>query len=210
MLARLLLLAANLLPLFGVAFWGWDAFELLILYWCETAIIAIWTIAQVIVLPARMDAFLSPTSRSLLGGVGRAIFLSIHAGIFMVVHMMILWSMFGGTWEGVVSGPISLVRKLIVENGLWAPLAAFFVVRGAVTLMALAGMSPDPVSDKTVVFDLYRRIIVLQLTLIAGGWAIQLIGNSAGPLILVGLKIAIDLFFDPFAKSREKPLSGAA
>ena len=37
----LLLLAANLIPLVGVLVWGWDAFVLLMLYWLETAVIAL-------------------------------------------------------------------------------------------------------------------------------------------------------------------------
>jgi hypothetical protein len=36
----LILVAANLVPLIGVIFWGWDAFVLLMLYWLETAVIA--------------------------------------------------------------------------------------------------------------------------------------------------------------------------
>jgi hypothetical protein len=36
----LILVAANLVPLVGVIFWGWDAFVLLMLYWLETAVIA--------------------------------------------------------------------------------------------------------------------------------------------------------------------------
>ncbi|BCJ90117.1 hypothetical protein IZ6_08520 [Terrihabitans soli] len=203
--ARILLFAANLLPLIGVAFWGWDAFELLVLYWCETAVIAFWTIFQIGLQPERLDAFLSPTSRSALGGLGRAIFLSIHAGIFMAVHMVFLWSLMGGEWRSVISGPASFVQQLVIGNGLWAPLAGLFVVRGFITLLGLAGMSPDPVSSKNVVFDLYRRIIVMQFTLIAGAWAIQLIGSRIGLVVLIALKIAIDLFFDPFEKARKKP-----
>lgn len=191
MAARLVLLAVNLLPLMGVAFWGWDAFELLVLYWCETAVIAFWTIVQVVLMPAR-------------GGAFRAIFLAIHAGIFMTVHMMFLWSMFGGAWEAVISGPIALFRTMLIEQGLWVPLAGLFAVRGILTLAGLIGVAPDAASDKAAIYDLYRRIIVLQLTLIAGGWATKLVGGSTGPVILVGLKIAIDLLFDPFAKAQRE------
>jgi hypothetical protein len=200
--ARIILFAVNLLPLIGVAFFGWDAFELLVLYWCETAVIAFWTIVQVIFLPARMDAFLSPVARSLLGGIGRAIFLSIHAGIFMVVHMIFLWVMFGGEWRNIVSGPVSFVQQLIVANGLWIPLLCLFAVRGLLTLGGLIGVTGDQATEKSVVHDLYRRIIVMQFTIIAGGWVVQLIGGRIGLVVLIGLKILIDLFFDPIAKVR--------
>ena len=37
-------LIANLIPLYGVLYWQWDSFQLLMLYWMETVIIAFWTI----------------------------------------------------------------------------------------------------------------------------------------------------------------------
>ena len=37
--STLALIAANLVPVYGVLFWGWDLFGLMVLYWVETAII---------------------------------------------------------------------------------------------------------------------------------------------------------------------------
>ena len=45
-------LAANLIPLAGVLFWQWDTFQLLMLYWMETVIVAFWTIRRLARLPA--------------------------------------------------------------------------------------------------------------------------------------------------------------
>lgn len=204
--AGLALFAVNLLPLIGVAFFGWDAFKLLILYWCETAVIAFWTIVQVVLMPARMDEFLPPVARSVLGGVGRGIFLSLHAGLFMSVHMIFLWVMFGGAWVSVITGPASFVQQLVIANGLWVPLLCLFAVRGFLTLGGLIGMPAEPVSEKTVVHDLYRRIVVMQVTIIAGGWVVQLIGGRVGLVVLIALKTIIDLFFDPIAKARQKAI----
>jgi hypothetical protein len=44
-------LIANLIPLYGVLYWQWDAFQLLMLYWTETVIIAFWTIVGIARLP---------------------------------------------------------------------------------------------------------------------------------------------------------------
>ena len=44
-------LIANLIPLYGVLYWQWDAFRLLMLYWTETVIIAFWTIVGIARLP---------------------------------------------------------------------------------------------------------------------------------------------------------------
>lgn len=50
-MATLFVLAANLLPLAGVWFWGWDAFVVLMVYWAETVIVAGWTLARIATLP---------------------------------------------------------------------------------------------------------------------------------------------------------------
>jgi hypothetical protein len=34
----------NVAPLYGVLYWQWDTFQLLMLYWMETVILAFWTL----------------------------------------------------------------------------------------------------------------------------------------------------------------------
>jgi uncharacterized protein DUF6498 len=45
--STVLLIASDLFPLAGIAFWHWDTFLLLMLYWMDTAVIAFWTIARI-------------------------------------------------------------------------------------------------------------------------------------------------------------------
>jgi hypothetical protein len=49
-------LIANLIPLYGVLYWHWDTFQLLMLYWMETVFIAFAPLLIVISLktPAEM------------------------------------------------------------------------------------------------------------------------------------------------------------
>src|SRR5690606_32738251 len=89
-MSTLFLAAANLVPLLGVVVWGWNAFELLVLYWLETAVIAFWTILQVGIAPTRATAGGLDGGRA-LGRAGRAVFFTLHTGVFMAVHMLILW-----------------------------------------------------------------------------------------------------------------------
>src|SRR5262245_42343815 len=45
LVGTLLLTAFNLLPLYGVWAWNWDPFQLLILYWLETVVVAASSLA---------------------------------------------------------------------------------------------------------------------------------------------------------------------
>ena len=36
----------NVTPLYGVLYWQWDTFQLLIFYWMETVLLAFWTVMR--------------------------------------------------------------------------------------------------------------------------------------------------------------------
>src|ERR1043166_9093300 len=96
--SSLLLIAANLVPLVGVVAWGWDAFVLLMLYWLETSVIAVWAVVRVATMSG---ADLTALNIEGSGGrpaspIGLAAFIMLHAGIFMLVHFLFLWELFAG------------------------------------------------------------------------------------------------------------------
>ena len=51
------LIMANLLPLIGVLFWGWDIFPLLCLYWAETVIIGGINVLKIITCSPDRETF---------------------------------------------------------------------------------------------------------------------------------------------------------
>ena len=87
--STLLLIAANWIPIVGVLYWGWDVFVLLVLYWLETAIIGVWTIARIVLAPR---GSIGPLAARL----AMAAFFVVHSGMFMGVHMVFLWALFSG------------------------------------------------------------------------------------------------------------------
>jgi hypothetical protein len=73
------LVAANLLPLWGVCFLKWDAFYIILLYWSENLAIGFYNILKIVAAKAKHPAehifklFLVP-------------FFVVHYGGFMAVH----------------------------------------------------------------------------------------------------------------------------
>jgi hypothetical protein len=74
------LVAANLLPLFGVLFLGWNLGLVLLLYWAESAILLATNLLKML----RMG----------LAGLSAAAFFTFHAGFFMLVHLIFLLGLF--------------------------------------------------------------------------------------------------------------------
>lgn len=207
--ATLILVAANLVPLIGVFLWGWDAFILLILYWLETAVIAFWTVVRIATMPRdalgdiRFEGSDKPASPLAL-----AAFVTVHAGIFMAVHFMFLWELFAGDWARRIHGPREFVDQIVIATGLWLPLLLLFLVRGALMLFAAPFLTrlfrhaprhddrrPALSRSETVLFGLYVRIFIMQVTIILGAWFALAIGTAGAYAFLVMVKTAIDVAF---------------
>ena len=65
----------NLLPVFGVIFLGWSAFQILILYWIETIIVCLFSFAKIF-----QD---EESTVKALAGIG---FMSVIYGVFLFAH----------------------------------------------------------------------------------------------------------------------------
>jgi Family of unknown function (DUF6498) len=214
--SAMILLAANLVPLVGVIAWDWDAFVLLMLYWLETAVIAFWTIVRIATMPA------SALGELQIGGaggrpaspIGLAAFFTLHAGIFMAVHFLFLWALFAGEWADRIHGVRAFVDQMVIGTGLWVPLLVLFVVRGAFMLLdavkpwiwrKLGVVESNPAKEQmlgpgeSIIFGLYLRIVVMQVTVIFGAWFAMLAGSAGALAFLVLVKTALELSFQLMA-----------
>lgn len=202
LVSALIALAGNLVPLGGVLYWSWDPFQLLMLYWMETVILAGWTMARIGVLPAAELGTITVNGRERPGTARVMVgFFSLHAGMFIAVHFLFLWLLFSGEWTGRVRGPVTFVRQLVIESGAWIPLV-FALVAGLISYLVERQRSmafvPPPggkAQDRvgSVVGALYMRIFAMQFAIIAGAWFANEFGSKAPLVIVIVLKTLFDL-----------------
>ena len=212
-LSVLVSLIANLIPLYGVLYWQWDTFQLLMLYWMETVIIAFWTIRRIGRVPIQelgtitVNGRVQAATRRMLCG-----FFTLHAGAFISVHLLFLWVLFSGDWLKKVHGFASFFDELFIANGLWLALAFMFVA-GWISYRLSAsqgyprtierGLYPRKTLARTeeggndtvgsIVGGLYVRIVIMQVAIIAGAALAQRYGSIAPLLIVIGLKTLADM-----------------
>ena len=163
--------AANLLVLGGVVAFGWSAATVLLTYWAETAAIGFWAVVGLL----------------RAGGVrmlGAAVFVTIHFGMFMLVHGLFLTSFFVA---GTGFDPLAGVRLLPV----WA-VVGLFVARGVEAYLE-DRRDPRAAGFKRVK-PAYARVFVMQITIIAGGFLVVFLGDPT-PMValLVVVKTGLDL-----------------
>lgn len=185
------LVAANLFPLAGVLWLGWDTFTLLFLFWLENVVIGFFNALRMATAQgdgpaaAARKVFLVP-------------FFLIHYGGFTLVHGVFLFALFHGDGGLAATGPAGLpgqawaqVRALHLG---WSLLALFLshgvsfaantLQRGEYRRARLDQLMAQP----------YRRVIIMHLTVLLGGLAAMKAGDSRGALVvLVLLKLGMDL-----------------
>ncbi len=181
------LVAAHLLPLYGVLFWSWEVFPLLALFWMENAIIG--------VLNATRMLALDPGNAALWAGkLFMVPFFCFHYGMFTTIHGLFVFSMFG---KYPVDGLYVLApaARAVADWNLWLPLGALaashafsffwnFVHRGEYLRAGLQEQMMKP----------YGRVVVLHLAILLGGAAAMALGSPLWALlVLLGVKIAVDL-----------------
>jgi hypothetical protein len=213
-LRNVIAFAANMLQVYGVLYWGWDIFQILMLYWMETAVIGAWALLRIAVLPAGLLGQMTVNGHVV--AATNTLLLQIFVpfvAISMAAHLLILWVVFSGASAESVHGPISFASQFIVASGAWVPLL-FTLLAGAVGfyespkrssfLRAIRGRllpphqltvisSNQPADGVTpAIGGTLARIVMMQVATIIGGMFARTYGSTAPWLILIGLKTLLD------------------
>jgi hypothetical protein len=210
-LAALASATFNLTPLYGIHAWGWDPFQLLLLYWAETAVLFACALARIRFIPApRLGTMIvngrtvAASHRGLMG------FFALSAVPFMAGHLFLLCVLFSGDWFRRLHGFGDVIDTFLVASGAWKPLLlaalagvidALFgefhpaFVDALARRLHLVWRSGKPAGDAfgSVVGGVYARIVITQAAVIFGGMALQRHGTMAPLAVVVGLKTLLDL-----------------
>ena len=178
------LVAANLLPLAGVLFFGWDLAHVMVLYWAESAIIGVYTALKLCVVGKIAAVFAVP-------------FFIGHFGSFMAAHFVFVYGIFV---RGLQSGPADWGAPealVAVFQPLWPALLALTVSHGVSFVVNFIGRGERAGETiETLMIGPYKRIIVMHFTVIVGGVLVMLLATPLPALVLlVLLKTAVDLHF---------------
>jgi hypothetical protein len=183
----LVLIVANLVPLFGILFLDWDVLALMLQFWFENVFIGIFSLIRIAT--ARKDR--TAETRFVL-----PLFFLLHYGLFTLGHGFLLLDLFGGGGYSMEQ----LVRPafwfhLASENGILIALAALFVshLYSFVDNYVLRQEYRNLDARKAMTLP-YPRVAILHVSLLFGGMILKEFGQpAAGLVIFVVLKVALDL-----------------
>jgi hypothetical protein len=197
------LVAANMVPLYGVAFAGWDAFSIVLLYWAENLIIGFFNILKIAFVKMK-----NPVEH--LGKLFVIPFFMVHYGGFCAVHGLFILFLFGKKPEMLSPAGNHLPCFLIFLELLFNVVRQLFSIMPAAFILAAAALFVSHgisfvsnylmkdeylhANSQQLMGSPYGRIMVMHIAIIAGAFLTMAVGSPIAILIvLVLLKTVIDI-----------------
>ena len=176
-----------MVPLGGVLFFHWSLFEVVLTYWAETIIVFFYTHLKLLKLKGPLHLLAIPFSCFFWYG-------------FITIHLFLICGLFGphgikfnhhGLWMSFWPGNL-------LDYISWDMLTAIFCLflsHGAEFILNFLGKKQYLAdSAKDIQNNFVYRIMIMQFTLIIGGWLILLFKAPVwGLAVLVMIKITADL-----------------
>ncbi|EAQ97191.1 DUF6498-containing protein [Congregibacter litoralis] len=195
-LSLTLLVGANLLPLLGVLLFDWDVGALIILYWSENLVLGFYNILKM-------------ASVGGLSAMFPSLFFMIHYGGFCAVHGFFILSILFDVPTSFGDDPpwplflvfLQLLFDVVAQVFALAPREWIIAFVGLlishgysfVSNFLMAG-ERDSATVNGLMAAPYRRIVILHVAIIAGGFAVMSLGQPLVLLvILVGMKTIMDV-----------------
>lgn len=190
----------NIVPLIGVLLGYWSAFDIIFLYWFENIIIGLFTVLRMTVRPNNRAGFVA-------AGVFAAAFFCFHYGFFTYIHGVFVASFFADHLindpQSVGDGIFNLAAYMLAQKGVQLTILAMVLVHLVEYVIAYREHKID--SPREEMSKPYKRIMVLHMTILFGGFIATMFENTLGvALLIVALKIYYDLKPPVFYKKKQQ------
>ena len=197
-LPLLALVLANLVPVFGVLFLQWDVGAIVVLYWTENLVAGFYTLLKMLVTGGT-------------SALGTLLFFCLHYGGFCAIHGAFVMELtqFAGDISSDLPveswpGPLVLIQKTIYlgqqildaapQEFAWACLALLLSHGVSFLLLFIGQREYRYTTVDTLMTAPYKRIAVLHIAIITGGFLVIELGQPLGLMLaLVALKIGMDI-----------------
>jgi len=199
---------SNVLPLVGVFYWGWDVGSLVVVYWSENLIIGAFTLVKLL-------------AASPLKGLLAGVVFVIHYGGFCAVHGVFVLILAAEQQPAIMEGEpwplflvfvqllIDVVRAVLaMAPAEWLVAFAALAVSHGISLVLnyFRGGEHREHDARSLMAAPYRRIVIMHLAILAGGFGVAVVGS---PLPLLVLLVVLKLVLDVWLHIREHRTSAA-
>jgi len=189
-------IAVNFIPLAGIFLFGWNAFDLMLLYWLENVIVGGLAVAKML-----LGGILRGTGHFVVSATMSAFF-TAHYGLFCFVHGIFVWTLFGDGAQQSMNffSPFDMARGVLshanAEPGFWWGALGLVAAYGGMLLFWLFSRGWRETGMVAEFTRPYVRIILLHVTIIVVAMPVMLLGSpTIGVVFLALLKSWLDISF---------------
>lgn len=180
---------------YGVLALDWSVFAVMALFWFENVVVGAFNVLRMLVSGERMGI------TGIVAALFMAAFFTVHYGLFTAVHGVFVVLLFGTVelgreaMNGGLAGPLGRLFGALVSNREgWLAMLAIVTVHAAGFVQWVLTSRERPTPLKELMGAPYGRIVVLHVSLIAGGFLVMsLHAPVLGVLLLIALKLGYDL-----------------
>lgn len=186
-ISKIFLVVSNLIPLYGVFFWGWNSTSIIFVYWMENIAIGSINILKIIKAKGEfhkedLQGIMKIERTNDKNKFELIISFIFNYGLFTFVHGIFIKSFFGIpnlTTFFILTAFLPLFISHLISY------KTNFINNGEYLKVSPVKLSNQP----------YNRVLVMHLTLLFGGIVSNGLGNPLYALItMIMLKIILDLY----------------
>lgn len=205
--SQIVLILANIVPIYGVIFWDWSVAQIFLLYWSETVLIVITTLIKMIL--TKNNRYVGSQRAGLLMKIVLIILNAATFAVFMAAHLffliLIIRQLLGA--PGAINYSPDIVGDLLTMLGgvkigiVGLAVSHIFLVlrdyfeRNKHKIASLEDLAQFPVG----------RLMVMQFLSIFGLMSVALMKSQLAPLLIfMVMKTGSDLYLQQQGNSPEK------
>jgi hypothetical protein len=195
LLSTLVLIIANLVPVYGALRLDWQLTDVMLLYWAESAIIGLFNLARMAVVGRWLVLVAGP------------LFVS-HFAAFMAIHLLFIYLLFVRD-PAAPEMDASLATVADAFLVLWPALLALLISHALSFLVNFIGRHEYRNFSLTQLMKApYRRIVFMHLVIIVGGFVTLLLDSPLPALLgMIGAKLVMDFWAHAREHAADQPAS---
>jgi hypothetical protein len=197
--SALILVLANLGPLYGVAFLDWNMLVMVLVYWCESGIVAFFTILKLLFAKKnssylKINPYVESTKLHIESKLGKAAFFTMHFGLFMFGHLVFIFILFFNDSNAIDDSALDATLRSFSQS-----LILLFIGHGAAFFMNyIRNKEYLRAEADFLIWSAYQRVIYMHLV-VMGCAFLSFLAFTNTPVIFMSFAVLLKMVTDLYS-----------
>ena len=207
-LTKLFFILANLLPLYGVWFWNWDAKQIFLVYCMESVIVGLMAIGRMTLTGLFGPRSSQTSAKRDFSWVGLILFFIVHYGFFLAIQMGIFFGV--SNMIPRARGPFETIQAIPSVMSLQSCMMLLALWAAYIMDLVMNFMIPKKFHETTIYMEMFRpypRVVVQQFVVIIGSFFLLFGAAKVFIAVFIAVKLWVEhskFMLNQFGKAIEQ------